>query len=71
MSATTKALATVAVFGIAQLTLLVYSFSHPSLDRFATAFSVFGMGLYPAVIDYHSRKMRRLREGAAASGAHG
>jgi hypothetical protein len=58
VTATTKALTAVVVFGVTQLALLLYSFRHPSLGSFVTASFSLAMIFYPAVCDYHARKMR-------------
>jgi hypothetical protein len=58
VGATTKAIAAVVIFGVIQLTLLLYSVRHPSISSFVTASFLFGMVFYLAVWDYHSRKMR-------------
>jgi hypothetical protein len=58
MSATTKAIAAVVIFFATQLTLLLYSICHPSISSFVTASFLLGMVFYPAVCDYHARKMR-------------
>lgn len=58
MNATTKAILAVVIFAVTQLTLLLYSFSHPSISGFVTASFLLGTAFYAAVFDYHARKMR-------------
>jgi hypothetical protein len=57
VSATTKAITAIVIFAVTQLTLVLYSCSHPSIDGFVTASFLLGMVFHGAVFDYHARKM--------------
>jgi hypothetical protein len=62
VSATTKAMAAVVIFAVTQFALLLFSFSHPSINSFVTASFLLGIVFYGAVFDYHARKMRAARK---------
>jgi hypothetical protein len=68
MSATTKAVAAVVIFGVIQLALILYSSCHPWINAFVTASFVLSMIFSSAVYDYHSRKMRALEQQVESRG---
>ena len=67
MSPTTKAIAAVVIFGVTQLTLLLYSASHPGINGLVTGSFVLGITFYVVVFDYHARAMRTSRKRSSAS----
>lgn len=72
--ATTRAISVVAVsvvaiFGIAQLTLLFYSISHPSINDWLTTSFVISIVFYPIVIEHHARRMKACKERSTESPA--
>jgi hypothetical protein len=58
VSATTKAIAAVVIFAVTQLTLLLYSFSHPGISGLVTGSFVLSIIFYVVVFDYHALAMR-------------
>ncbi len=56
--ATKLAISALLICGVLQLTLLFYSFSHPSVKGLVTASFFVTMVCYPAIFRYHSRKMK-------------
>jgi hypothetical protein len=57
-TATKKAIAAVALCAVLQLSLWFYSLSHPSVSDLVTASFLFVIVFYPAVFEYHARKMK-------------
>ena len=70
VSATAKAITAVVIFGMTQLTLLLYSFRHPSISGLVTASFPLATIFYVAVWDYHAQKMRASGKGSSASFPH-
>jgi hypothetical protein len=60
-TATKKAIAAVALCAVLQLSLWFYSLSHPSVSDLVTASFLFVIVFYPAVFEYHARKMKTPR----------
>ncbi len=69
VNATTKAASVVAIFGIAQLVLLFYSISHPSISDWVTFSFVIFIVFYPMVFAYHDRQMKACKERSTESPA--
>jgi hypothetical protein len=70
-NATAKAVSVIAIFSLAQLTLLFYSISHPSISDWVTISFVISIVFYPMVFAYHAKRMKarkgRSTESPAAS----
>jgi hypothetical protein len=60
-NATKKAIFAVLICAALQVTLLFYSFSHPSAHGLVTASFLLAIVFYPAVFRYHANKMKALR----------
>jgi hypothetical protein len=56
-----RAIAAVALSAVLQLSLWFYSLSHPSVSDLVTASFLFVIVFYPAVFEYHARKMKTAR----------
>jgi predicted membrane channel-forming protein YqfA (hemolysin III family) len=67
VNATAKAVSLVAIFGIAQLTVLFYSISHPSISDWVTFSFVISVVLYPMVFAYHDERMKACKERSTRS----
>jgi hypothetical protein len=67
VNATTKAVSVIAIFGIAQLTLLFYSISHPSISDWVTVSFVISIVLYPMVFAYNAKRMKGCKERSSES----
>ena len=67
MSATTKAIAAVVIFAVTQLTLLLYSLSHPGISGLVTSSFVLSIIFYVAVFDYHAARMKTSGKPSSAS----
>jgi hypothetical protein len=60
-TATKKAVAAVALCAVLQLSLWFYSLSRPSVSDLVTASFLFIIVFYPAVFEFHARKMKTSR----------
>jgi len=58
---TRKVIAAVALCAVLQLSLWFYSLSHPAVSNLVTASFLFVIVFYPAVFEYHARKMKTAR----------
>jgi hypothetical protein len=69
VNATTKAVSVVAIFSLAQLTLLFYSISHPSIDDWVTISFVISIVFYPVVFAYHGKRIKDWKDRSTESSA--